>query len=88
MKYVLLRHPTTHEQRIELGLAPRRHADLAAAAIAEGFQPATAGFVRMLDNGSLETFGSSDSLGVASHPDDSRILSALYRATLALAPAK
>ena len=82
MKYVILSHPTQFDA-VVLGFSPMSHADLAAPYLAIGYQVATAGFARIdpQNKGFIAT-GESESLRARSHPDDSRILTALYRATL------
>jgi hypothetical protein len=84
MKYLLLKHKTTREPMVLIGAAPQTHAQLAALAEPAGFVPASAGFVRIIEGGKFETYGESASLRIGSHPDDSRIIAALHRATLAM----
>ncbi len=86
MKYVLLSHPTTGEQLIEVALSPRSHREMALAPCAAGFVVRSAGFLRVVASGHFEAFGESVSLRVASQPDDSRIFNFLHQATLRTAP--
>ena len=84
MKYLLLKHKTTSTPMLLIGAVPQTHAQLAALAEPAGFVPQSAGFVRIVEGGKFETFGESTSLKLGSHPDDSRIIAALHRATLSL----
>jgi hypothetical protein len=86
VKYVLLKHEYTGAPRIEVGFFPLNHSDMAARLKAEGFKPVRAGFVRVLPDGKFETFGFSTSLKLDSHPDDSRLIAAMFKATEATAP--
>ncbi|MBI5770879.1 MAG: hypothetical protein HZA93_24085 [Verrucomicrobia bacterium] len=85
MKYVLLKHPATGAPRVCLGLAPDTHEQICSVARREGFTPVSAGFCRVIDAAPLfECYGHSDSLGLVSHPDDSRVLAVFYHQTVQL----
>lgn len=80
MKYVVLHHPTKG-LAIVAGLF-LDHAQMAGAFAAAGYVPQSAGFIRWLPGERFEAFGHSESLKLASHSDDARLLSAFYSATL------
>ncbi|HRI83181.1 MAG TPA: hypothetical protein PLF88_12130 [Opitutaceae bacterium] len=83
MKYVILQGPDDIPV-IVLCFAPLTHALLAEPFIARGCRPMSGGFAMFSPMGgdTLLAFGESTSLKVKSHPDDSVVLSAFYRATL------
>lgn len=80
MKYVILQHPLKTTVVVAgLGL---NHDELAAAYIAQGYVPTSAGFLRCLERNRFETFGESTSLKLVSHADDARLIQAYSLATL------
>lgn len=84
MKYVILHHPTKLPV-IVLGLLVE-HSDLAAPYQATGYNPTSAGFVRILGPGQFETFGWSSTLQLTPNRQDADVLAAMYAATLKTAP--
>lgn len=85
MKYVIF---FTRDQQpiVAIGFAPRGHKELAAPCKQIGLVPRSAGFARVTPDGEVIAFGYSYNLGLSPHPDDSQILTAHYKATLAIAP--
>lgn len=81
MKYVVLKHPQTGATSIVFGLMIS-HAEIAAHYLAAGYIPQSAGHVRFLERGLFETLGRSDSLALEPHPDDARLIAAMYASNL------
>lgn len=86
MKYVVLQNLNTGRLEFRIGLLVD-HDLLAAPLITLGYVLRSAGYLRFLENERFETFGRSENLNIGTHPDDARMLSAFYSATLKTAPA-
>jgi hypothetical protein len=82
MKYVILQGPDGLPV-IVMGFAPLTHDLIAEPYIARGCKPVSAGFAMFGPFGDeLRAFGESTSLRLKARPDDTKILSAFYRATV------
>jgi hypothetical protein len=85
MKYVFLLHPDGTEFPV-FCLAPTSHRELAAPHVAAGCRPVSAGYLRVHAGGSITTGDESITLGLKPRPEDARLLTALYTATLSMVP--
>ena len=86
MKYVILRDRFGMEVPFSCTV-PASHADLADGLKPLGYTPVSAGFYVFLPDGTVRTFGASDSLNLKPRPGDEAIITAFYRATLQSAAA-
>lgn len=84
MKYVILQHPQNIPV-IAAGCGPS-HLELAESYLAKGYKATSAGFMRCLPDGRFQAWGGSESLKLATHPDDARVLQAFHMATVRVAP--
>lgn len=83
MKYVILQSER-FEPAVIMGFAPVTHAELAAPWQARGYTAISAGFARIDSLGiGLQAYGGSESLRLRAQPDDTKVLTAFYRATTA-----
>lgn len=81
LKYVILAPRTGHGLRlIRFGLAPDSHRDLAAALTATHYA-SSAGFVEFPADGSVHTYGLSESLRMGPMDEDANLIAAHARAT-------
>jgi hypothetical protein len=82
MKYVVLKHPTKLPV-IVCGLMVT-HDELIAGYRARGYEPTSAGFLRLAPG--IETFGFSSRLNLTPDRGDAQLIAAMYEATLKAAP--
>jgi hypothetical protein len=79
MKYVILQKAGEFD-RVCMGFAPQKHTDIAAGAIAVGFKPVSAGFVKFHETHCV-AFGRSESLQIDSRPTDSVLIHTFRKAS-------
>jgi hypothetical protein len=75
MKYVFLQHPATGDLELRCGFGfGCSHRDLAESLLKQKYAAVSAGHFCLRDDGVVETFGESTSLGLGPHGDDARHL--------------